>query len=136
MWLFTKVGFYSVVQDGDRTGVLVVRSRDKKDLETLVAKQPEIFTEIVHLPGRDYAWRSFVYQAAFAPLLAQLVLEIDYSNFKSKVEQDQGLPRELLYSEVWGVMRQLQDGPRQRYLPPFLEPETRKAQPQPRRKKN
>jgi hypothetical protein len=127
MWLFTKIGFFSVVADEGRRDVLVVRARDKKDLEALVAKKPEIFTEIIHLENRDYAWRTFVYQTAFAPIVSQLVLEIDYTNFKSKVMADQGIEREKVYAQVWGVMRQLQDGPRRpaaslQYALPLADP--------------
>jgi hypothetical protein len=107
MWLFTKVGFFSVVLETYKTkGTprLVVRARVKADLDALRATYAPRLGETVQEPNRDYPYRAFITKKALAGVLERVVEDIDYGNFKNTVRQAQGSAREHLYHEVWAVM--------------------------------
>ncbi len=45
---------------------------------------------------------------AFAVALAKIARDIHYGNFKNEVARTQGFEREVLYHDVWEVMKSLQ----------------------------
>jgi len=122
MWIFTKHGFYSAVcarvgkgqkhspVDPDR---MMVRGRMIEHLRNLQRRFPEHLgkCEIVTDTGTDYAFRLFVDKLVWAEVMKELVLEVDYDNFKGKVARHQG-PEDGGYEDslhkVWSVMHRLQ----------------------------
>ncbi len=103
MWLFTKFGFFSVVQkDGDRD--LTVRARVKEDLENLKDKYLPNMSKIVVGAGTDYPFRAKVSRAELAEAIKQIAMDIDYSNFKDAVNDMQGTARANTYLRVWSSM--------------------------------
>jgi hypothetical protein len=103
MWLFTTIGFFSVTQS-DKPGTLQIRARVREDLDNLRAKYLPNLGETIQLPGRDYPYRAYASHEEVSQAMGQMVLDINFSNFKSEVIKTQGLPRELLYAKVWSVM--------------------------------
>src|SRR5262249_2362279 len=87
MWLITNFGFFSVVEKpGDNdAGRLTVRARVKGDLETLRDRYLPEMGEITANAGTDYKYRAQVPRSAMARASAQIIDDIDYSNFKSSV---------------------------------------------------
>lgn len=106
MWIFTKQGFFSVVQDFRDPSVLLVRARDRADLERL-AEGLRAPPEILVTAQGDYPFRVFLSRRDFASLLASLAADIDYTNFKAAVGESAGLARSGLYAKVWTLMREL-----------------------------
>jgi hypothetical protein len=104
MWIFTTIGFFSVVQKPGQEH-LTVRARVKEDLDALRQKLPELGPTRA-TPERDYAYRATVAHADLARALAGLASDIDYDNFKSEVADVQGIDRELVYSRVWKVLNE------------------------------
>lgn len=102
MWVFTNRGFYSVVQDANDPGMLVVRARAKGDLIALRDFIPSL--RIVVLPNRDYEFRAYVERIEWEAALVELVEDIDYSNFKDSVTAKQGKTRHDIYLRVWSAM--------------------------------
>ncbi len=117
MWIFTTVGFFSVVANERPEGGLLVRSRSRKDIDALVAElrafyaAPELVREheVIETPRADYPFRIVVDREDFGDWVAQHAEDIDYTNFKGRVEEVQGRAREQLYERVWGVMRSDQE---------------------------
>lgn len=105
MWIFTSVGFISVVRSDIEPGRLIVRARNIKHLEILLPN-----AEIVHLPNRDYKYRVFITQEQFTALMLKLSTSIDYVNFKSSVHE---IKYRDACHEVWGVMNRYQRGAEQ-----------------------
>ena len=122
MWIFTKHGFFSAVcarqgngkhnqpVDPDR---IMVRARLRDHLEALKRRFPDLLggCEIHETTSTDYAFRLFVQKSAWMQVLAGLVEETDYDNFKSKVARHQGkagADYEHSLHEVWSVMNRLQ----------------------------
>ena len=113
MWLMTTTGFFSVVEKPEdrKNGLLTVRSRVRGDLEGLRARYLPGLGEIEATPDRDYAFRARVTKPELAAALGRIVLDIDYSNFKSEVAERMGYAREQVYHEVWEALANLQVRP-------------------------
>jgi hypothetical protein len=122
MWVFTKHGFYSAVcaRQGDGThgrpidpSRMMVRARVRPHLEALKTQFPELLghCEILEFASADYAFRIFVAKPVWSQVLAGLVEETDYDNFKSEVALHQGragAAYEQSLHDVWSVMHRLQ----------------------------
>ncbi len=107
MWIFTPLGFFSVVGHRDRPDTLLVRARCREDLERLRDRHlPGI--ELHENAGSDYRWRAFVARREWETAAAALAAGIDYPNFKEAVADRQGRDRAALYHDVWAVMYRLQ----------------------------
>ena len=122
MWLFTKYGFYSAVCARKGTGKhgapvdpdrIMVRARVRSHLDALKRRfDEELGTcEVKEFAGTDYAFRIFVDKATWARVVADLVGEMDYDNFKSEVgrHSNDGAYEHALH-KVWDVMFRLQEG--------------------------
>ena len=106
MWVMTTVGFYSVVEDREREGNVLVRARDRGDIDAIAARLGD--AEVLATPSRDYAFRVSVPRAAWADALRELAEEVDYDNFKSAVGARQGHARARVYGSVWQTLLALQ----------------------------
>lgn len=102
MWVFTKHGFYSIVEDRSAPGNLLVRSRARGDIRSLLG----IRTAPEYTPDADYAFRASVPRPALATALLEAVADIDYDNFKNAVVDEERVP---FYLRVWQVMANMQD---------------------------
>jgi hypothetical protein len=118
MWVFTDFGFFSIVRDQQHEGNLLVRARVRDHLvrfagrlkESTVGSHLGAPDDIRCTPGADYLWKLSVPQVDAAVLLAELVADIDYTNFKGRCAQTGALSGVALH-DVWEVMSRLQDVP-------------------------
>lgn len=107
MWIFTKYGFYSAVQDEKDSNVIKIRARARDDLVRLI-EACELKSHIVETTDTDYAYRIFVGRSDLMRIMLDMVEGLDYTNFKNEVYARQGMPRYNTYHEVWDVMYRLQ----------------------------
>lgn len=102
MWIFTKDGFYSVVQKSNQEGsdLLTVRSRYKSDMAKLIKslKIPE--NMLLKEAGTQYEYRVVVKKSAFADYMKEQVMQIDYSNFIQEIKL-RNKKRADIYHGVW-----------------------------------
>ena len=107
MWLFTTIGFFSVVQKpGD--SFLTVRARVASDLDRLREKyMPELSKTIMN-KGTDYPYRATISHEDFAKGMEKIVKAIHYGNFKAEIEAKMGSERETIYHKVWHTLLKLQ----------------------------
>lgn len=110
MWLYTQHGCYSAVVYRD--GMITVRSRFRSHLVALKRRFPHAFRNsvITPTPKRDYPYRMGLPQQLWADVVAALVMEQDYSNFKSKVKAtvkgpDAAAYNDLLHAVWWAGVR-------------------------------
>lgn len=107
MWLFTKSGFFSAVQNDKDPSLIHVRARFKGDLERLLKTHKGIVgkpaPKILHTSFGDYAYRTDIPRDKFAQIVAAEASGIDYTNFKNRVHD--GTSRDGAYMNVWCVMR-------------------------------
>jgi 8-oxo-dGTP pyrophosphatase MutT (NUDIX family) len=113
MWLLTNFGFFSIVQkpDDQRAGTLTVRSRVSSDLEALREKYLPNMGGILADAGSDYKYRTKVPRETLAAAMLQIVLDLNYDNFKDSVAKTQEHERAHLYHQVWDVLYHLQEQP-------------------------
>jgi hypothetical protein len=104
MWLFTKNGFFSIVEMQGNDNTFFVRSRQQQDLENLFRfiEKRTIFRSL----SADYKYRIIIKPKELLLLAQSLVSEIDYPNFKSQIAKTAGQERKLeCYHEVWAIMK-------------------------------
>jgi len=80
MWVFTKEGFLSIVQDKNDPDTLVVRSRFAGHIKALFPS-----AKVLKTPQVDYLYRAFLPRRLVAERLAAAVGEIGYPNFKNAI---------------------------------------------------
>lgn len=108
MWLFTSIGFFSVVR---KTGEqhLTVRARCSADLDRLRQRfMPELSSTSTK-GGHDYPFRATISQPDFPKGMALLGASIDYDNFKDEVAERMGEERAHLYHHVWSTLRAIEN---------------------------
>ncbi|NPU85545.1 MAG: hypothetical protein HPY65_13795 [Syntrophaceae bacterium] len=93
MWIFTKRGFLSVVQDHDDPDTLVVRSRFPGHIQALFPT-----ANVATTPDHDYRYRAFLSKAVVARVIRREVEAIDYGNFKNSITDE---AYHLACLEVW-----------------------------------
>lgn len=115
MWIYTNLGFYSVVCASDRplsapsvcempknldVNTVMIRARVRSHLVRLQNTFPNLLegVAIVDTKHRDYCARMVVPKVTWAALLQKLAERMDYGNFKGAVERD--LPEERAYSRA------------------------------------
>jgi hypothetical protein len=118
MWLFTLYGFFSVVcardQDGAKaeTNTLMVRARVRHHLETLQGRFTELGDDSIReTPDTDYRYRIVVPKARWKEVVAQMVEELSYSNFKDEAARSLGFgERDYIHAlhDVWSPLHDLQ----------------------------
>ena len=103
MWIFTTEGFISAVYKHD---AVQVRARDRKSLEDLAT---HCASEIKHTPGADYPYRLETDRDHLATWLTKQAQLMDYSNFKTEVEDIRGFEFAAPLHKVWDVMHDVED---------------------------
>ena len=103
MWVFTTLGFFSVVQKKG-TLLLTVRARVAKDLDKLRNRVLQELTPTILTPQADYPARATCTHDPWALAIARLALMINYDTFKHEVDLDRQMP----YLEIWQAARGLE----------------------------
>jgi hypothetical protein len=108
MWLFTTIGFFSVVQKKPSDAFLTVRARVASDLDNLRQQYMPSLSPTSSKGGTDYPYRATISHADFGAGMAKIGEGIKYSNFKSEVARKMGSRRSEVYHKVWDVMFRLE----------------------------
>ena len=82
MWLFTQLGFFSIVRKESDT--IHIRARCREDLDQL-ALATGIGTPIASYAGSDYPWRIICPATDLPRFMSAFSSSIDYGNFKSAI---------------------------------------------------
>ena len=106
MWIFTTLGFFSIVQKRG-TSCLTVRARANGDLDALRERYLPALAPTSAKGGTDYPWRATAEHADFAEAMKQMVLDVTYDNFKNAVAAKQGRARAGAYHDVWAALLDL-----------------------------
>jgi hypothetical protein len=86
MWVFSSQGFLSIVRHTDKPNILIVRSRFRGHIEKMFPK-----AHVLEDAERDYRFRAELPAMEVSKVIAGLVLEICYDNFKACLDtNDQG----------------------------------------------
>lgn len=104
MWIFTTLGFFSVVAHRDKPDRLCVRARNKLDITALRIKLGKPRPKIIETPEADYPFRMIVNRERFAGAMSNLVRDTLYDNFKNQIYK-QDPDREATYHDVWTILK-------------------------------
>lgn len=108
MWIFTREGFLSIVEHDSKSDILLVRSRFGGHIQRIFGD-----VKVEELEKSDYEFRAEIPKAEVAEVLAKLVKEINYSNFKDELkysaksgEIDKVYERRCwaTYNAIWGYV--------------------------------
>lgn len=101
MWVFSKFGYYSII---NLEGRWAVRARKELDLTNLL-RELSWNKEILKGVGTDYEYRIFVDQQELSELFNLLSNSIDYDDFKKTISGIDGQLDKLQYlHKVWNTM--------------------------------
>lgn len=117
MWLFTKLGFFSVVKHREKAATLIVRARARTDIIALRQFYEEVAPIdpneclIRFTPEADYPYRMEVDCSYFESTMLELVSAIDYVNFKASLphKTPEDAKRAEIYMQVWALLRRLEE---------------------------
>lgn len=106
MWIFSRDGFFSIVQNKYcRSDEIMVRSRLKKDLEFL-SKKIKVGKILGPNKKEDYPYFAIVKKSSFAGYVSHETIGVVYENFRDAVSQvDQDEKREVAYMAAWGAIK-------------------------------
>lgn len=104
MWLFLNNAFLSIVwSDECADDELLVRARRPGDIDRTF---PGV--KVMTMLTTDYQYRAVIPRADVAGAIAASIVKIDYSNFKSSIEDK---PYHDACLKVWSAMSLLQPNP-------------------------
>jgi len=109
MWIFTVDGYYSAVQDKDDPSRIMVRSRQKSDLQTLIARLNSEDLDLLVSTDSDYAFRIFIPRALWIGYLESSGQELNYTNFKARAIAHGDHSRSDTYHNIWRELKKWQD---------------------------
>ena len=81
MWLFTHKGFLSIVRHTNKPNILIVRSRFRGHIEKMFPS-----ARVLEDANRDYRFRVELPIREVSKVIARLVSEINYDNFKNSLD--------------------------------------------------
>lgn len=110
MWIISKTGFVSLVEHATDPDMLRARARRAEHLTGTFPIHPD---EVIDLGAAcpDYRYHANVDRAAAAAVIANAVLDIDYS---SHVKEEVSGADDVMYSAMlscWTALHRLQDPP-------------------------
>lgn len=119
MWLFTTMGFFSVVTATDAKGRplpkrLAVRARKRSHLEKMreawlkYGGEPRDF-EILTTPEADYRHRVVLKTSDVCEFAAWMIESIDYGNFKDAAARLGDKAYSVLLGQIWSAGLMIQD---------------------------
>lgn len=106
MWVFTTFGFFSIhvpTFPERQPHVREVRARQWIDLEHFRDRYCPGLGPTIETPHSDYPYRAQVDAVMLADAMAAIVKDLQYSNFKDTVEDQQ---RHGSYLNVWAELRE------------------------------
>jgi len=111
MWVYTKDGFFSAVEDRNNPEQVMVRARVRGDLERMLDGMMHGRDVKITYSGSDYLNRCFIGKHVWAAYLAQTGNEIDYFSAKDAMipEDGNGRKRKAAYFRAWSAMKDMQD---------------------------
>ena len=83
MWLFSELGFVSVVQYAGKSEMLLVRGRNWDDITRIAGLCGN--PPIKETADSDYRFRFEVTRPVFAAALTDMIERLEYTNFKNVV---------------------------------------------------
>lgn len=115
MWVFTRTGFYTVVENQKDKSTVLLRARVRTDMRDFLDSYVYTGKEATksqykisfHL-NYDYPYRVILPKSVFAKAMEQASMDIDYEKFKEAVRKEQGPARSNFYTMIWSKLIDLE----------------------------
>jgi hypothetical protein len=98
MWIFTNRAFLSIVRHSDKPNILIVRSRFPGHVESVFPR-----ANVTEDTGTDYRYRAELNSKEVSRVIARLVSQIDYPNFKDSLSDETYL--NCCFDVYWAVLK-------------------------------
>lgn len=108
MWLFTRYGFFSVVQKDD-ADTLTIRAQVKSDLDRLRRYALPTLSPATSQGGTNYPWRATAGKAEFGEAAKHMAEDIGYPSFTDEVALSLGHSRAQGIGKVWTPLAGMPD---------------------------
>lgn len=118
VWIISTLGAFSVVKAAPEPGrfsrrtKLMIRARVRRHLELLQREHTGLqsFEIIESEPHRDYRFRIIAPRTVVARVMARMVADLDYGNFKGACSSSPDLDATYGHAlhDVWAALRRLQ----------------------------
>lgn len=113
MWIFTEHGFFSLTRSREEPNKIQARARCKADAHNLAAYvaaklDMKRAPRVIETPAADYRFRLILEPAALAVIMAAMVEDIGYSNFKGHIETTGQRDKLPILHDVWAMMNRYQ----------------------------
>lgn len=100
MWIYLNNSFISIVENNQDSDQLHVRARKEGDIEAVFPSADVLVTS-----SGDYKYRTDISRKAVAELIAYEISGINYTNFKSSVDDSR---RHDVYIRLWSDSHDLE----------------------------
>lgn len=108
MWIATKIGFFSIVQDRNNKSQFMVRARLREHIEAFAVLSKIQPDNIIELDDADYRFRIFAPKVRVLDVVVKLLSEVNYPDFKSAVPSPPGSPYMNFLHDVWALGNAMQ----------------------------
>ena len=111
MWIFSKRGFFSIVEDQYNNKNVKVRARlseDMLELQSLYKKLTGKDANLIIDETADYRYRIIIPKSEWAEIAKILTTEIDYTNFKNHMHEKNNTKLDKALGQIWKTMYSLQ----------------------------
>src|SRR5215813_3564765 len=111
MWLFTKYGFYSVVEDRFNKDKVMVRARSRQHLVALQNLNAVSLKgcKIARTDSADYRFRMRMTKSQWRLCHERLVETLTYRNYKDEAKKLRDKDFDLALGEIWAIMHEYQE---------------------------
>lgn len=104
MWIFTKKGFFSIVEVQGKPGTYLVRARFRGHLEALLPESE--IEERDTIPRSDYRFRAWVDRWELEMILQGIAFDLDYTNYKASLPAGRF---KTIAETIWRFLKKEQD---------------------------
>lgn len=109
MWLYCRAGFFSVVQHKAAPQLLLVRARDRRDLDDLRELYMPKLGKTIETYSADYPYRAVITKKHYSKGMVRISYDIDYTNFKTMTAKELGPERASAYHKVHSATMEIDD---------------------------
>lgn len=89
MWIATNFGWFSVVEDRNDSDMVFIRGRSIEHMDHLTDYTDKIIDrniELIEMISADYRYRIHISKEEFKSLMALVIDDINYDNFKNSIK--------------------------------------------------
>lgn len=111
MWIFTEMGFFSLTRSRVEPDMIQARARSLEDARALklyIERTLDRVPKLIETPSADYIARVILTPSEAAVIMAAMVENIEYDNFKSHIGRTPQSDKLPALHDIWHIMHEYQ----------------------------